>query len=273
MTANPEMLVHVNKHLLGLAASLTPTASSMSHGTTLWQYTLTPKEVLTLTKAYEALLAPELDQQVLKFLQAQGIPFHALGVASPGLPVITRSDATELLAAATLIATEQWDIDLIHMPNAPKQSRRKSESGLDVVELRLAPSGASHLAPTDRLSIASVKHTIQSDTASCVWQLQKSIDEDVSLPYLLTQLRMLHGQLIKSGHGRPSVDRVFLFLDEFQKPSDASLCSLGGVAVVDANQLSSTIERIRAKEIEFKGWQYVAVIGIPNIALLHEACA
>src|SRR5207247_6206847 len=74
---------------------------------------------------------------------------------------LTRSDITELIAAATLMKTESIDGTHIELPNLPKRSRASSEHGADYVALRLAPGGdPAAWNDGDMLFVGSVKHTV-----------------------------------------------------------------------------------------------------------------
>jgi len=86
-------------------------------------------DVAAAVDVYTALLAGGVSDPVVDLLLAAGIPVADLLYDSAGdRDDITRVDLTELIAAASLMATEGCDTDLMHMPNVPKMARKKSDS-------------------------------------------------------------------------------------------------------------------------------------------------
>jgi hypothetical protein len=78
--------------------------------------------------------------------------------------LVTRADLCELAAAASLLAADGWRGDRLMMPNIPKASRRRSESGFDAMSTTLLPEGAGEVAEGELLLLASVSDRGQAGT-------------------------------------------------------------------------------------------------------------
>jgi len=144
-----------------------------------------------------------------------------LGVDRLGPPATTkqharvmRADAIELMAAATLIAFDDADIDDLHMPNVPKMTGKKSDSGIDVVGIMLDPETSGPLVAGERLLLVSVKHTVDRYASGLRGELEKSVTDEWPAPYLYRQLTVLHGNMIRAGVSSATAQRVFFFLRE-----------------------------------------------------------
>jgi hypothetical protein len=177
---------------------------------------------------YHALLAGGLDDQIANALEGHGIDALALLTDEGGArDVITRSDLTELAAAAAAIAVDDWPYETMTLPNVPKGSRARSESGIDVLSVALdVDSESTELMEGETLYIGSVKHTID-DPSDCRYKLARSVSPtDVTLPYIAHQLRILSGQLEMAGiNGR----RVYLFLRGFPDDDHVEVAITGAV--------------------------------------------
>jgi hypothetical protein len=266
------MLTHGRLHLDGLSASCEVTTTNHASGVRVSVATFNTQNVADLGNLYNAVLLADVDEDLLDLLEEQGFSLRSLLTSGPR-DDITRSDATELAAAAVLVRADRWSPDRMHMPNVPKMSRAKSDSGIDVLEVVLLPDFGSpdSLEAGELLRIASVKHTVQTMTSNCVSKLKASLSEnELSHTYIATQLRVIHDRLVAEGYSQAAAQRLFLFVREL---STQQKVQLTGVAVVDSGAVDDAEARIGTLLESVHHWHAAVVIGIPDIATLHEACA
>ncbi|MFD4992083.1 hypothetical protein ACFWH7_03880 [Cellulosimicrobium cellulans] len=266
------MLTHGREELARLAASCVVSTETAPDGRRTAIAQFTPAQASELAATYDAVLLSEVDEAMLALLEDQGVPLRSY-LLHGARDEITRSDATELAAAAALIRAEGWDIDRMHMPNVPKMSRAKSDSGLDVVDVHLVRgrTGTDPLTDNELLRIASVKHSVQPSSASCIGKLRSSLSSnELSPAYVGVQLRVLHARLIGEGYTVEEAGRVYLFLRELHEGDHLHIV---GVAVVDTTTVGDARTRIVSALIEVPYWKVAVVIGIPDLGNLHELCS
>jgi hypothetical protein len=129
------------------------------------------------------------------------------------------------------------------MPNVPKGSRSKSESGIDVLSLLLIDDGASDsLQDGEFLFIGSVKHTVQ-DIGDLRRKLIRSVStaHELTQPYIMQQLRLFVGRLSERG---VVAQRAFLFVAEDIDTSPRISIALTGGA--DATDLESLVDEMNS---------------------------
>lgn len=185
---------------------------------------------------------------------------------------ITRSDLTELAAAASLVAAPGCSIDEMHMPNVPKMSRKKSDSGIDVavVTLDTTATESDELQETEHLTIASVKHTIDNTSGGMRWKLVDSLsDRELSQAYLTSQLRVLNGRLQQEGMSAQMAARIYLFLRDFPRVGSVDLFAIG---VVDSDLESDFLHQISMLPDADKGNRSFRGILLPGLRRIHERC-
>ncbi len=232
------MLPHIGPELLALAELCETEERGSFNGWTVDVWEFDAEALAALCDVYRALLAGGLDGDIASALESQGIDTLALLTNEESArEVITRSDLTELAAAAAAIAVDGWPYNTMALPNVPKGSRARSEVGIDVFAVDLDfDSDSTVLLDDEILYIGSVKHTVD-DPSDCRYKLVRSISpKDLTLPYVAAQLRILSGRLEAQGlNGR----RVYLFLRDFPHEHHVGITMTGAVD-----------ERLRADFIE-----------------------
>lgn len=229
-------------------------------------WTLCAADIERLLDAYRGLLVPSYDQQVQDLLRSRGIDLDALLVDEAGArDMITRADLCELAAAASLLAASGWPAHRLHMPNIPKGSRKKSESGIDAISTTLHPDETGDLIAGELLLLASVKHTVAS-AASLRYALVNSVIQEFSQVYLTTQLRVYEERLRLIEPGL-TAERLFLFLDRF--PDDDHV-RIVAVAVVDpALEQELAAQLLKLPDVP-DGVYSIRILYVPGLADLHE---
>lgn len=222
------MIPHIGPQLLVLAALCDADDKGVVNGWTIDSWKVDDDALDALRQVYDALLAGGLEQDIEAALEADGIDVSALLFDDDtARDVITRSDLTELAAAAAAIGIDDWPEETMHLPNVPKGSRARSEVGIDVLAVRMDfDSDAVKLLPNEMLLIGSVKHTID-DAGDCRYKLVRSVSpSELTLPYMFQQLRVLNGRLEAQGlHS----GRVYLFLREFPDGDHVAITVTGAV--------------------------------------------
>lgn len=234
---------------------------------------MTKADVDLAVAAYAALLQAGLsaDAEIAELLQADGIDVRTLLLADgTGAEIITRADLCELVLAASLIGVDGGRPERLFMPNVPKMSRRKSDSGVDIFEARIDPSYSGDLDASESLHLSSVKHSISSSTYDVRSKLQNSLSEkELHTIYMTEQLRVLNGRLQEQGLSADLADRVFLFLRGFPDPKTVRM--LAG-AVVDATaEVDLLAELARLPDLKGRKAHFRAVL-FPGLKSVHARC-
>jgi hypothetical protein len=229
-------------------------------------WTLDADDIGRLLDAYRGLLAPSYDQKVQELLRSRGIDLDALLVdEADARDLITRADLCELAAAASLLAASGWPAPRLHMPNIPKGSRKKSESGIDAISTTLCAGETSDLVPGELLLLASVKHTLAS-ASSLRYALVTSVMQEFTQVYLTTQLRVYEERLRLIEPGL-TTDRLFLFLDGFP---NADHLRIVAVAVVDPGLEPDLAAQLLKLPDVPDGVYSMRILYMPGLAGLHE---
>lgn len=219
-----------------------------------------------LAAAYSALLHPEIDPQVLAQLEVDDVPLEQLLTdADHANDTITRSDMTELAAAAALVAADGANIDLMHLPNVPKAQRNISERGIDIMVAQLNLQNTSgELLPEEYLVVCSVKHSIV-DPGDLRYKLSTSLTkETVNVPYLTSQLRSFRGRLRERGI---SCDRLLLTLSEAKRTQHLHLMGVAAVDVTMKEAMAAELDHLPVVDLPARLRQLL----IPGIAGMHQA--
>jgi len=224
------MLAHGADEIVALAARC---LIEQQHDVNGWHvdiWTMDDEDVDAAIAVYAAVLSGGATDPVLALLAEDGLDLNTyLYDEDQGKGDITRADVTELTAAASIVADPGCDIDLMHMPNVPKMSRRKSDSGFDIAIVNLKDqANADDLEVGERLDVVSVKHTIDSSAGGMRWKLVDSLsDRELSHAYITTQLRVLNGRLRQEGRTKESAARIYYFLRGFPNSPSVGLFAVG----------------------------------------------
>src|SRR5215217_8816227 len=140
------MIPHISDELSTLASTCRARGRDPVQGWSVDVWQLTPEVVEALKSVYFRLLVPRTVEEVLARLAADGIDVSEMFVqdteADPeNLARVTRADMLEFAAAASMLAIEGIPIETLVMPNVPKRSRRQSNPGIDIMAVRLNPTG------------------------------------------------------------------------------------------------------------------------------------
>jgi len=222
------VIPHIGPQLAALAALCAPEDRGAVRGWTIDRWKIDDEALEALLDVYEALLLGGLEAEIEASLEADGIDVSALLIDDDAArDVITRSDLTELAAAAAAVGADGWPQETMHLPNVPKGSRARSEVGIDVLAVRMDfESDEVELGPGEMLFIGSVKHTVE-DPADCRYKLVRSVSpSDLTLPYVGQQLRVLSGHLMAKGI---RARRVYLFLRGFPDGQRVAITITGAI--------------------------------------------
>jgi hypothetical protein len=232
---------------------------------------MTGADVDSAVAAYRALARGGVSDPVVELLDRKGIDLDALLLAQPGGKKIVRADLTELTAAASMLRYDNCDLDRMHMPNVPKMSLKKSDSGVDVFDVRLDGDDPDDLTDDDHLTIASVKHTVQSSPANLRWALEESITADLTPAYMTRQLVVLNGRLQAEGVSDDDAARVFLFLRGFPDSDYVTVIAVavGAPSLEEAFKHQMTL----LSEVADEGGYIFRIVLFPDLATVHERCA
>jgi hypothetical protein len=224
----------------------------------------------SLIAAYEALLVPDIEEAVEAALADAGIVLSTLLVApAGGRDEITRSDACELAAVAALLVHDAWPSELLHMPNIPKGSRRKSESGIDIMTTSLEVDGpVDYLRDTEAVYLGSVKHTTTERNDRLVDALIVSLTASLTPEYLACQLRVLD-HVVHTHRPTAPRGRLFLVLRDFPRTPHLRLAA---VAAVDLSQLDAALAVTRDLPVVVPEVYKFRITGIHGLPELHTLC-
>jgi len=207
------MLPHGHAELAILASHCEAGVPVTNNGWVIDAWTMSEDAVDAAVEVYRAVLLGDRADATRDLLAEQGIDLDALLAGDSSKDDITRSDVTELMAAASVAARNGWDADLFHMPNVPKMARKKSDSGIDVMAAMLDPDGGPELGSEERLLFVSVKHSVAQSAQGLRYKLEKSVsDGDLTSAYVAQQLRVLNGRLKAEGIPVNVAERVWQFI-------------------------------------------------------------
>jgi len=267
------MLVDGRSEFLTLAALCETASLPTANGWRVDFWLMEESDLDAAVAVYDSVLAGGTTDDVVDILTSVGMDLTALlEDAAHHRDEITRSDLCEFISAASLISDPSCDIDSIQMPNVPKMSRRKSESGLDIVEIQLNLEGEGDLAEGERMVIASVKHTVhKTSSADLRRTLANSLSVDALTPaYLATQFRVFRARLIQEGMPESVATRIYLFLRDFPDPAKVQLFAIGLIDPDLEDDLASQIERLPAVLDSNMTFRRILV---PNLREAHERCS
>jgi hypothetical protein len=267
------MIVHGRDEILALAQGANIVALEDANGWHIDAWRLNDADVGASISLYAAVLSGDATDPVAALLAESGLDLEALLLdEEQSKQEITRSDLTELIAAASMVALPGCDTDKMLMPNVPKMSRRKSDSGIDifVADIREDASDDSDLYDDEYLTIASVKHTIDDSTSGMRWKLAESLSsKELGAAYLTSQLRVLNSNLQQSGLGRGSAARVYLFIRDFPHPERIDLYAIG---VADPALESDLAHHVRLLPDAGRSSRTFRMIFVPDLRTVHERC-
>lgn len=270
------MLVHCEQEILELAASCTAAPHApVPAGWTADIWRMGDAEVEIAVRAYSALLraGSSVDSEISELLGTHGIDLDSLLVdsgAGEDAEGITRADLCELVLASSLIAVDGAHSKRMFMPNVPKMSRRKSDSGVDIFENRLDQEVLGDLSQLEQLWLTSVKHSILLKVSDLRYKLQSSLSRrELGNVYLATQLRVLNGRLQEQGWSPESAERVFLFLRDF--PHSPNVRLVAG-AVIDSDAEDDLLDQLRLLPELTGRTAHFRIVVLPGLATVHERC-
>lgn len=264
------VLTHGSRQLIDLANGCVLAEESPVSGWICDVWRLNDDDIQAAVDAYEAMLLGDTTDDIADLLAEDGIDLRSLLIGPDGgADKVTRSDVTEVIAAATLVH-EGWEIEELHMPNIPKMSRRKSDSGLDVVGIVLDESEDLELTDVDYMVIASVKHTVHEKSASDLKnKLINSVTAEMTSAYMVTQLRVLNARLREEGMSLKRANRVYLFLRSFPDPKYVQLLA---VAAIDPDLEKDLKNRIHSLPVVQEPSYIFRTLLVPELRTLHERC-
>jgi hypothetical protein len=212
------------KHL----ASLCPPAKAQdTGGWSVDAWLMDDEATAAAVDVYRSVLLGDRDDETRDLLAEQGIDLDSLLVGPSSKDDITRSDVTELVAAATVSARNGWDLSTFHMPNVPKMARKKSDSGIDVMAVTLDAAATGGLTDDERLLLVSVKHTIDDSTSSMRWKLERSVGAELGPVYVAQQLRVLNGRLRQEGVPKDVAMRLWRFVQLIWDDEKVDIVAVG----------------------------------------------
>lgn len=229
-------------------------------------------DIESVADIYKAVLLADLEQDMLDYVEAQGVPLDSLLIDDDHRrDEITRADAVELAAASSLLAADSWPEETLFMPNVPKMSRAKSDSGIDVTAVTLYAVDTQELLDGETLFLASVKHTLSTSFRDLRYKLVRSVTgDDISSGYLARQMRVWHANLIKEGVSRQKANRIFYFLRHISDPQFVRIYAIGAADAARVDEARADLANLPVIPDESK---YFRVLAIEAIASLHDRCA
>lgn len=262
------MLPHIKVALETLAAKCLQCGVDDHDGWSVDWWELDADSATAAVAVYSDLLRGGSTESVRGLLIERGIDLDAYLLGAESRDEITRSDLTELIAAASIVARDGWSPDGLHMPNVPKMARKKSDSGIDVMGVFLDAANEGFPEGDERLILVSVKHTVQGDTSQLRSSLLKSVTDDLSRPYLAAQFRVLSGRLMSEGATDEQAARVYLFLDVVE---DGERVDLLAVGVADASVLGDFKQRVERLPRALPAKRFRGVV-VPGLATIASRC-
>ena len=270
------MLPHGSPELALLADQCSVTSHNATNGWDIDVWDMTTRDVDLTVDVYNAVLAAGAAPKdpIYAQLAKKGIDVATL-LAAPqqGRDLITRADIAEYAAAASVMAVDGFTGQTMHMPNIPKMARRKSDSGIDVFDIKLdasLPEGSTSLSDADKIGLASVKHMTAAKASPLRLNIARSISphHELTHPYLVAQLRFIHGRMVAEGKSAASARRIFLFMDDFPDPSRVGLY---GIAVIDPKFRDAMMDQLEHLP-NVSGGHKFRVITFPDLENVQSRC-
>lgn len=261
------MLPHARDEIKALAEQSNVVLMEPTQGWNVEEWTLTDEDVDRAVEAYQAILSVELDDELDQLLADMGVDPLGPPAETDQHAKVMRADAIELVAAATVVAVDDMDIDGMHMPNVPKMAGQKSDSGIDVIGIELDADVSGPIVPGERLLLMSVKHTIDKYASGMRAKLEKSITDDLSGPYLLRQLTVLHGRMIASGMSNETAMRTFYFMRETHSHPHVRVVCVAAANPAPHCNLSEQPAQLGTTEMPDAHFRMLLV---PSLETLHE---
>ncbi|QJS11902.1 hypothetical protein HKX69_22425 [Streptomyces argyrophyllae] len=264
------MLTHGRQELVVLGTGCLLAIERAIDGWERDTWRLNDADVDAAVETYKAVLQGDCTADIAEILMDDGIDVDEL-LQEPGggRDTITRSDVTELIAAATLLQ-DGWEPEDLHMPNIPKMARAKSDSGVDIFGITLADGEQLELFDMDHMVIASVKHTVHEQSASDVKsKLLSSLTKEMTPAYMMKQLRVLNGRLKAEGKTENEAKRVYLFLRSFPNPDYVHLVA---VAAIDPDLEADLRGKTKSLPALGDSKRTFRTLLIPDLRSLHEKC-
>ena len=264
------MIAHIGAQIERLASLCSTVPGSSTNGWTIDVWELSEEAEAALVDAYRVLIAPTIDDEVRSLLTGEGIDLNLLffndgeSGESGRRDTVTRSDMIEIAAAASLVASEGASIENIHLPNVPKGSRKQSASGLDVSVIFLDDTGdPTKLGDNERLILCSVKHTV-ANCADLRQKLVRSVTDDLSVPYLVQELRVLHGRLEERGI---DASRVFLILNSGEAgwSEHVLMMAVGAVDVSERTDIAGQMDRLPASDPGLRHFRQLLITDLKSL--------
>lgn len=259
------MLGHGLRELVHLASLCEPADAKEDNGWRVDAWLMDEDAAQAAVDVYRALLLGDREEETRDLLAEQGIDLDALLLGPSSKADITRSDVTELVAAATVSARNGWDLESFHMPNVPKMARKKSDSGIDVMAVTLDPEATDDLGANERLLLVSVKHTVGNSTSSMRWKLEQSVGAELTPVYVAQQLRVLNGRLCAEGMPKKVADRVWRFVQLIWDDEKVDVIAVGFADPSLQDDFQHHIGLLPASDSK-KYFRAVYVPGLPQLA-------
>jgi hypothetical protein len=225
---------------------------------------LTPSAVDALVESYLALIIPESTQDVASILERDGVDLEALlRDEDEARDTVTRSDMTELAAAASILVRDGSPIEGMWLPNVPKGERSSSHPGIDVMVAHVNLSANTlELGPDEHVTVCSVKHTV-ADAADVRRKLVKSLaPSELSVTYLCAQLRLLIGRLDERGYRCP---RLYLVLAPEHRERHLQLVAVAAVDAPLRQDLETQLENLPTPTGALHHFQRLVIPGLNDL--------
>lgn len=224
---------------------------------------LTAEQVDLACAAYRECLVPVIPEPIRRAFEADGEPIEQFLLAEEESDdTLTRSDITELVAAASLMSSDSIDGRFIELPNVPKRSRAVSEHGADFVAVRLSTMETeAPWGPEDMLFVGSVKHTT-ADPDDLRRKLVTSLGKGMPRRKLRGEVRVLVDQLSRSGI---DARRTYAALLSFPDPTRVTLVGVGVVAPTHHESLIAGLQKLPVN----KGARRILAVVVEDLEQLH----
>lgn len=262
-----DVVPHARAQIRALAEHCAVVTLDPVQGWNVQQWTLTDVDVDRAVAAYRALLAVDLDHELDALLAAMGVDRLGPPPTAEQHERVVRADAVELMAAATVIAFDEADLDDLHMPNVPKMSTFKSDSGIDIIGIALNAGESGPIVDGERLILVSVKHTVDRYASGLRGELEKSVTDDWPAPYLHRQLTTLHGRMLQCGMGEDTARRVFYFLRETLRHPRVRVVCVGAAPPPPHCNLPDQPVQLSPTQMPDAHFR---MLFIPDVGSLHE---